>query len=85
MNIQKIINDLSLIINVIPDYTEGIKRGLTYDETEEVALKAVTQAANVLEDLEIIKDKCLEFSRSYKEFVEKYPEFIKEYSQFIEK
>ena len=46
------IKNLELIIDVTPDYIQGRKRGLTDDETEMLARKAVYEAIEVLEKLE---------------------------------
>ncbi len=52
MNIKEIIENLKLIINITPDYAQGRRRGLTDDETEMLAYKAVYEAIEVLEKLE---------------------------------
>lgn len=50
-SIKEIIKNLELIINVTPDYVQGRRRGLTDDETEKLAYKAVYEAIEVLEKL----------------------------------
>lgn len=52
MDIKEIIKNLELIIDVTPDYIQGRRRGLTDDETEMLACKAVYEAIEVLEKLE---------------------------------
>ena len=52
MDIKEIIKNLELIIDVTPDYVQGRRRGLTDDETEMLAYKAVYEAIEVLEKLE---------------------------------
>ena len=52
MNVEEIIKNLELIIDVTPDYVQGRRRGLTDDETEMIARKAVYEAIEVLEKLE---------------------------------
>lgn len=49
IDIQELINNLNLISGVIPDYSEGRTRGLSDDESENVALEAVAQAIEALE------------------------------------
>lgn len=49
MNIQKLIENLRLISGVIPDYAEGRSRGLTDEETEMLALEAVSEVIEFLE------------------------------------
>lgn len=49
MEIEKIIDDLCLIDNVVVDYSQGRRRGLTDEETENRALKAVALAMEILE------------------------------------
>ncbi len=51
MDIKEIIKNLELIIGVTPDYVQGRRRGLTDDETEKLAYRAVYQAAEILEKL----------------------------------
>ena len=51
MDIQKILDDLDLIEQVIPDYPAGRRKGLTDDETEKAAGGAVAKAINALEEL----------------------------------
>ena len=50
MDIQKILDDLDLIEQVIPDYPAGRRKGLTDDETEKATGGAVTKAINALEE-----------------------------------
>ncbi len=52
MDIQKILDDLDLIEQVITDYPAGRRKGLTDDETEKAAGGAVTKAINALEELQ---------------------------------
>jgi len=52
MDYEEVINNLNLIISVIPDYSEGRSRGLTDEESERIALEAVQQAIEILERLE---------------------------------
>ena len=52
MDIKEIIKNLELIIDVTPDYVQGRRRGLTDDETEIIARKAVYEAIEALEKLE---------------------------------
>lgn len=52
MDIQKILDDLDLIEQVIPDYSAGRRKGLTDDETEKAAGGAVTKAIEALEELQ---------------------------------
>ena len=52
MDIKEIIKNLELIIDVTPDYVQGRRRGLTDDETEMLAYRAVYEAIEVLEKLE---------------------------------
>ena len=47
---QEIIDNLSLITNVIPDYTEGRRRGLSDEETGQLALDAVFKAMEILRE-----------------------------------
>ena len=51
MEIEKIIDDLCLIDNVVVNYSQGRRRGLTDEETEDRALKAVSLAGVTLEKL----------------------------------
>lgn len=51
MDIEKLIDDLCLIENVMVDYTLGRRRGLTDEETESRAIKAIGRAMEVLEKL----------------------------------
>ena len=51
MDIKEIIKNLELIIDVTPDYIQGRRRGLTDDETEMLAYRAVYQAVEILEKL----------------------------------
>jgi hypothetical protein len=51
MEIEKIIDDLCLIDNVVVNYSQGRRRGLTDEETEDRALKAVSLAEMALEKL----------------------------------
>ena len=51
MDIKEIIKNLELIIDVTPDYVQGRRRGLTDDETEKLAYRAVYQAVEILEKL----------------------------------
>ncbi len=51
MEIEKIIDDLCLIDNVMVDYSQGRRRGLTDEETEDRAIKAVFLAMEALERL----------------------------------
>jgi hypothetical protein len=44
--INEMLKDIDLIANVMPDYTLGRRRGLTDDETEERAQKALTWMIN---------------------------------------
>ena len=48
MEAEKIIDDLCLIDNVIVNYSQGRRRGLTDEETEDRALKAVSLAMEIL-------------------------------------
>lgn len=52
MNIKEVIENLKLIINITPDYARGRRIGLTDDETEMLAYRAVYQAVEILEKLE---------------------------------
>ena len=49
MEAEKIIDDLCLIDNVVVNYSQGRRRGLTDEETEDRALKAVSLAMERLE------------------------------------
>ena len=49
METEKIIDDLCLIDNVVVNYSQGRRRGLTDEETEDRALKAVSLAMEILE------------------------------------
>ncbi len=49
MDIKEIIKNLELIIDVTPDYVLGRRRGLTDDETEIIARKAMYEAIEALE------------------------------------
>ncbi len=49
MKIERLIEDLCLIDNVVVNYTQGRRRGLTDEETENRALKAVALAMETLE------------------------------------
>jgi hypothetical protein len=49
MKAEKIIDDLCLIDNVVVNYSQGRRRGLTDEETEDRALKAVSLAMEILE------------------------------------
>ncbi len=49
MEIEKIIDDLCLIDNVVVDYSQGRRRGLTDEETEDRAMRAVSSAMERLE------------------------------------
>ncbi len=51
MNVKEIIENLCLIDNIVPDYLSGRRRGLTDDETEKLAYRAVYQAVEILEKL----------------------------------
>lgn len=51
MDIKEIIENLCLIDNIVPDYLSGRRRGLTDDETEKLAYRAVYQAVEILEKL----------------------------------
>lgn len=51
MDIKELIKNLELIIDVTPDYVQGRRRGLTDDETEMLACKAVYEAIEALEKL----------------------------------
>lgn len=48
MEAEKIIDDLCLIDNVVVNYSAGRRRGLTDEETEDRALKAVSLAIEIL-------------------------------------
>ena len=48
MEAEKIIDDLCLIDNVVVNYSQGRRRGLTDEETEDRALKAVSMAIEIL-------------------------------------
>ena len=48
MEAEKIIDDLCLIDNVVVNYSQGRRRGLTDEETEDRALKAVSLAMEIL-------------------------------------
>lgn len=48
MEAEKIIDDLCLIDNVVVNYSQGRRRGLTDEETEDRALKAVSLAIEIL-------------------------------------
>lgn len=66
MDIQKLIENLLLISSVIPDYTEGRSRGLTDEETEMLALEAVSEAIELLENNSKKRDKqCCEHNLRY--------------------
>ena len=52
MDIEKVINNLALVVDVIPDYTEGRSRGLTAKETEQLSFKSISDAINMMEKLE---------------------------------
>lgn len=52
MNIEDIINNLNLIIGVIPDYSEGRDRGLSDDKTETLAFESISQAIDLLENIQ---------------------------------
>lgn len=49
MKIEEVIDGLSLIDDVIPSYSSGRRRGLTDEETEKKALRAVRLAIDILE------------------------------------
>lgn len=49
MNINEIIDNLNLISNIIPNYSEGRNRGLSDSETEKIALEAISEAIEILE------------------------------------
>jgi len=49
MDIEKLIDDLCLIENVMVDYSLGRRRGLTDEEAESRAIKAVNRAMEALE------------------------------------
>jgi hypothetical protein len=49
MEAEKIIDDLCLIDNVVVNYSQGRRRGLTDEETEDRALKALSLAMEILE------------------------------------
>lgn len=49
MEVREIISNLKLIDRVVPDYTSGRNRGLSDEESEKIALEAVTQAIETLE------------------------------------
>lgn len=57
MKIERLIEDLCLIDNVMVDYTQGRRRGLTDEETEGRALKAVYLAMEALEKMTADKHK----------------------------
>lgn len=57
MKIERLIEDLCLIDNVMVDYTQGRRRGLTDEETEDRALKAVSLAMERLEKTKTNKHK----------------------------
>lgn len=44
--INEMLKEIDLIANVLPDYALGRRRGLTDDETEERAQKALTWMIN---------------------------------------
>ena len=50
MDIQKLIENLRLISGVIPDYAEGRSRGLADEEIERLALEAISEAIEFLEN-----------------------------------
>ena len=50
MDIQKLIENLRLISSVIPDYTKGRSRGLADEEIERLALEAVSEVIELLEN-----------------------------------
>ena len=51
MMLENIIDHLNLILDVIPDYEEGRRRGFTDDLTEKLALESIYKAINLIEHL----------------------------------
>lgn len=60
MEAEKIIDDLCLIDNVVVNYSQGRRRGLTDKETEDRALKAVSMAIEILARAGGCKARCAE-------------------------
>ena len=50
MNIENIINNLNLINNIIPDYVRGRRMGLSDEESENLPMKAIEEAIEILEE-----------------------------------
>lgn len=49
MNIDKTIEYLSMVNNVVPDYSDGRNKGLTDDDTERFTMQAIVNAITFLE------------------------------------
>ncbi len=51
MVMDNLLNDLGLIVGVMVDYSHGLQRGLSYEETENKGHSAFIKAIEIIEEI----------------------------------